>query len=77
MPPAKTGSLKTKRKAVTHTLNKKRDILNHLIDGLFRLFIVHIKLIDLTIDLIPAKCKLKMIMSIEFLGVPRVLLRGG
>jgi len=55
IPPAKTGSLKTKRKAVTHTLTKNKGILNHLNDGAFKLFIVHRKLTEPAIELTPAK----------------------
>jgi len=63
IPPAKTGSLSTRRKAVTHTLTKNKGILNHLNDAVFKLFIVHKKLIDPAIDLRPARCNLKMTKS--------------
>lgn len=54
MPPAKTGKLKTRRKAVTQTLIKNRGMLNQLRDGFFKLFIVHKKLIEPAIELTPA-----------------------
>jgi hypothetical protein len=63
IPPAKTGSLKTKRKAVTHTLTKNKGMLNHLKDGTLRLFIVQRKLTDPAIDLTPAKWRLKITIS--------------
>lgn len=63
IPPAKTGKLRTKRKAVTQTLIRKRGILNQLKAAAFRLFIVHKKLIDPAMDLNPAKCNLKMTKS--------------
>jgi hypothetical protein len=77
IPPAKTGSLKTRRKAVTHTLTKNKGILNHLNEGVFKLFIVQRKLIDPAIELTPAKCNLKIIISTLFLECPTRLLRGG
>jgi hypothetical protein len=55
MPPASTGSLKTNRKAVTHTLIKNRGMLNQLRPGDFKLFIVHKKLIEPAIELTPAR----------------------
>lgn len=55
IPPAKTGKLKTSKNAVTQTLTRNKGILNHLNDGVFKLFIVHKKLIDPAIDLTPAK----------------------
>lgn len=55
MPPAKTGRLNTNRNAVTQTLTKNKGMLNHLNAGLFRLFIVHKKLIEPAILLTPAK----------------------
>jgi hypothetical protein len=77
IPPAKTGSLKTRRKAVTQTLTKKRGILNQVKEETFRLFIVQRKLIDPAIDLIPAKCKLKITMSTVKLLCPKNSLKGG
>jgi len=77
IPPANTGSLNTKRKAVTHTLTRKRGILNQLREEFFRLFIVHKKLIDPAMDLTPAKWRLKMIISTELEECPKNLLRGG
>jgi len=55
IPPANTGKLKTNKNAVTQTLIKNKGILNHLNDAVFRLFIVHKKLIEPAIDLTPAK----------------------
>jgi hypothetical protein len=55
IPPANTGRLRTSKNAVTQTLTKNRGILNHLREGVFKLFIVHKKLMDPAIDLIPAK----------------------
>jgi hypothetical protein len=55
MPPANTGSLRTNKKAVTQTLTKNKGMLNQLKEGLFRLFIVHKKLIDPAMELTPAK----------------------
>jgi hypothetical protein len=55
IPPARTGNLRTNKKAVTHTLTKNNGILNHLNAGLLRLFIVHKKLIEPAILLTPAK----------------------
>jgi hypothetical protein len=66
IPPAKTGSLNTKRKAVTHTLTKKRGILYQAKAGALRLFIVHRKLIDPAMDLTPARCNLKITKSTVF-----------
>jgi len=77
IPPAKTGNLKTNKKAVTQTLIKNSGILNHLKDEFFKLFIVHRKLIDPAIDLTPAKCKLKMTMSTELEECPKKPLKGG
>lgn len=77
IPPASTGSLRINKKAVIQTLNRKRDMLNQLNEGLFKLFTVHMKLIDLAMELTPAKCRLKITRSTVFLGVPRSLLRGG
>lgn len=77
MPPAKTGSLKTSRKAVIQTLTKNKGIVNQFKAGVFRLFIVHKKLIDPAIELTPAKCKLKMTMSTLLLEWPKDLLKGG
>ena len=54
IPPAKTGSLSTNKKAVTHTLTRNKGILNHLREGVFRLLIVHKKFTDPAMDLIPA-----------------------
>jgi len=67
IPPAKTGNLNTRRKAVTQTLIKNNGILNHLNLDLFKLFIVHKKLIEPAIELNPAKCKLKMTKSTPLL----------
>jgi len=55
MPPAKTGKLRTKRKAVTQTLIKNKGILYQVIEGLFRLLIVQRKLIDPAMELTPAR----------------------
>jgi len=77
MPPAKTGRLRTSKKAVTHTLIKKRGILNQLNPLDFKLFIVQRKLIDPAIELNPAKCKLKIIRSTLTLECPTNLLKGG
>jgi len=77
IPPAKTGRLNTNKKAVTQTLTKNKGMLNHLKDGVFRLFIVHKKLIDPAIDLTPARCNLKITISTLLLECPRSLLRGG
>lgn len=77
MPPANTGSLRTRRKAVTHTLIKKRGMLNHLNPLVLRLFIVHKKLIEPAIELKPAKCSLKITISTLLLGCPTILLKGG
>jgi hypothetical protein len=77
IPPAKTGSLKTSKKAVTQTLTKKSGILNQVKEGLFKLFMVHRKLIEPAIDLTPAKCRLKITKSTVFLECPKNLLKGG
>ena len=77
MPPAKTGKLRTKRNAVTHTLIRKRGILNQLNPLDFKLFIVHKKLIDPAIELSPAKCRLKITKSTLLLECPKNLLKGG
>jgi len=77
IPPARTGRLKTNRKAVTHTLTKNSGMLYQAKDGAFKLFIVHKKLIDPAIDLTPAKCKLKITRSTVLLECPSSLLRGG
>jgi len=55
IPPAKTGRLRTNKKVVTQILIRKRGILNQLSPEDFKLFIVHKKLIDPAIDLIPAR----------------------
>jgi hypothetical protein len=55
IPPARTGRLRTNKKAVIHKLIIKRGTLNHENPLLFKLFIVHKKLIDPAIELIPAK----------------------
>jgi len=77
MPPAKTGSLNTNKKAVTHTLTKNNGILNQLKKDIFKLFIEHRKLIEPAIDLRPAKCKLKITKSTLLLECPKNLLKGG
>jgi len=77
MPPAKTGSLSTNKKAVTQTLTKNSGILNQLKKDIFRLFIEHKKLIEPAIDLKPAKCKLKITKSTLLLECPKNLLKGG
>lgn len=77
MPPAKTGKLNTNRNAVTQTLTKNRGMLNHLNEGLFKLFIVHKKLIEPAMLLTPAKCKLKITMSTLLFLCPIRLLKGG
>ncbi len=77
MPPAKTGNLKTRRKAVTQTLIKNKGILNHLNPLDFKLFIVQRKLMDPAIELNPAKCNLKITKSILLLVCPTILLKGG
>lgn len=68
IPPANTGSLNTSKKVVIHTLIRKRGILNHLLDGLFKLFIVQRKFSDPAIELIPAKCNLKITISTVLLA---------
>jgi hypothetical protein len=77
IPPAKTGNLRTNKKAVTHTLTKNKGILNHLKDGDFKLFIVHKKFTDPAIELTPAKCSLKITISTVFLECPKRPLSGG
>jgi len=77
IPPANTGSLNTRRKAVTQTLTKNNGILNQFKDETFRLFIVHRKLIDPAIDLTPAKWSLKITKSTLLLECPIILLKGG
>jgi len=77
IPPASTGSLNTNKNAVTHTLTKKSGMLYHAIDALLRLFIVHRKLRDPAIDLTPARCNLKITMSILLVEWPKIPLRGG
>jgi hypothetical protein len=77
IPPAKTGKLKTKRKAVTQTLIKNKGMLNHLNPLDFKLFIVQRKLIDPAIELSPAKCNLKITKSILLFVCPTTLLKGG
>jgi hypothetical protein len=77
IPPAKTGRLKTKRKAVTHTLTKNKGILNQLSVGTLRLFMVHKKFTEPAMDLTPAKCKLKITKSTVLLACPKYPLKGG
>jgi len=77
IPPAKTGNLKTNKKAVTQTLIKNKGMLNQLKVDDFKLFMVHKKLIDPAIDLKPAKCKLKITKSTLLLECPKNLLKGG
>jgi hypothetical protein len=77
MPPANTGNLKTSKNAVTQTLTRNKGMLNHLKEGVFKLFIVQRKLIDPAIELTPAKCKLKMTISTLLLACPIKLLKGG
>jgi hypothetical protein len=77
MPPAKTGNLKTSKNAVTQTLTRNRGILNHLSEGVFKLFMVHKKLIEPAIDLTPARCNLKIIISTLLFLCPTKLLSGG
>jgi len=77
IPPAKTGKLNTRRKAVTQTLTRNKGMLNQLREGVFKLFIVQRKLIDPAIELTPAKCRLKITISTLFLVCPTNLLRGG
>jgi len=55
MPPAKTGKLRTNKKAVTHTLIKNKGMLYQVMEVLFKLLIVHKKLIDPAIELTPAR----------------------
>lgn len=77
MPPAKTGSLKTNKKAVTQTLirNNGIDIQERDLD--FKLLMVHKKLIEPAIDLTPAKCKLKITKSTLQFECPTTPLSGG
>jgi len=77
IPPASTGNLKTKRNAVTQTLTKNKGILNQFIEDDFKLFIVHKKLTEPAIELTPARCNLKMIMSTLLVECPRIPLKGG
>jgi hypothetical protein len=55
IPPAKTGRLRTNKKAVTQILTKNKGMLYQLIAGILRLLIVQRKLIDPAIDLTPAR----------------------
>jgi hypothetical protein len=55
IPPAKTGKLNTKRKAVTQTLIRNKGILNQLREGVFKLLMVQRKFTEPAIELIPAK----------------------
>lgn len=77
MPPARTGNLKTSRKAVTQTLirNNGIDIQERDLD--FKLLIVHKKLTEPAIDLTPAKCKLKITKSTLQFECPAIPLSGG
>jgi len=77
IPPANTGRLSTNKKAVTQTLTKNNGILNQFIELDLRLFIVHKKLIEPAIELIPAKCRLKITMSTLLVACPKILLNGG
>lgn len=77
IPPANTGNLSTNKKAVTQTLIKNKGMLNHLKEGVFKLFIVHKKLIEPAIDLTPAKCSLKITRSTVLFECPINLLSGG
>lgn len=64
--PAKTGKLVTKRTAVMATAHKNRGIESSLKEKDDRaLIIVLKKLIDPKMDLIPAKCRLKIAISTE------------
>lgn len=77
IPPANTGNLRTNKKAVTHTLIKNKGIDIHEIALFFKLLIVHKKLMDPTIDLTPAKCRLKITKSTLQLEWPVIPLSGG
>lgn len=77
IPPAKTGSLSTKRKAVTQTATRNNGIFTQLKELIFKLFIVHKKFTDPAMELTPAKCNLKITMSTPILGCPSTLLKGG
>jgi hypothetical protein len=77
IPPAKTGSLKTNKKVVTQTLTKNKGMFNHLIVGAFKLLIVQRKLTEPAIDLMPAKCRLKITISTLTAELPTYLLKGG
>lgn len=63
MPPAKTGNLRTNKNVVTHSLTKNKGIFSHLKAADFKLFIVQRKFTDPAIELIPARCKLKITIS--------------
>lgn len=77
IPPAKTGKLNTNKNAVTHTLTKNKGILNQFKILIFKLFIEQRKLIDPAIELIPARCNLKIILSTVILECPEKPLKGG
>jgi hypothetical protein len=62
---------------VIQTLTKNKGIVNQFKEGVFKLFIVHRKLIDPAIELTPAKWSLKITMSTLLLECPSALLSGG
>ena len=65
MAPANTGNERRSSIAVMYTDQTNRGVRSHLIPGARILIIVVIKLIAPKIDEIPARCKLKIVMSTE------------
>ena len=77
MAPANTGSLRSNRIAVTSRDHTNSDIRSQVTPGDRMLKIVVMKLMAPRIDLIPAKCSLKIAKSIEGLLCPTNDLSGG
>jgi len=76
MAPAKTGKDKTSKNTVTKTVQTNKPICSIEIEILRKFLTVLIKLIPPKIELIPAKCKLKIEISTLEPGCPKVL-KGG
>jgi hypothetical protein len=76
MAPAKTGKDKTNKKTVTKTDHTNNPMHSKERELLRRFLTVHIKLILPKIELIPAKCKLKITKSTLLPTCP-IVLNGG
>jgi len=77
MAPAKTGKDKINKKTVTNNAHTNRFTSPTLLDPLFILFTVLIKLIPPKIEETPATCNLKIERSTALPGLPILLDRGG